>query len=385
MTHVGRGGLRVESTGSGLDNSGKRNMRFRKKVLLGALVGVVLLAATVMMFRDAVLFTVMGALIAPNHEFDAASVSPSPDYSNSNHWAALPDRSDWADRIPSGDFIDGQDLAEVDVFFVHPTTYVSAESWNQPLDDVVTNERTDKFVMEGQASVFNGCCRVYAPRYRQATLYSFFDAAGTGQEALGLAYEDVVSAFNYYLDHFSEGRPFVLAGHSQGSHHVDVLLAKEIVGTTLVERLVAAYPVGFPIDGSNGLPVCETPTQTGCQATWNAVGPKVGPFLASSESICVNPLTWRADRLAASHDLNIGAVNFGGSDIPEIGVADAECREGRLWVSDIRSNHYLLRPLGRDNYHIYDYALFYLNLRKNVEMRVNTFLLRMDREDTQAE
>ena len=360
-------------------------MRFKKKVLLGALVGVVVLGATVIIFRDVVLFTVMGALIAPSHEFDAASVSSSPDYSNSNHWAALPDRNDRADRIPSGDFLDGQDLAEVDVFFVHPTTYVSAESWNQSLDDMVTNERTDEFVMEGQASVFNGCCRVYAPRYRQATLYSFFDAEGTGEEALALAYEDVATAFNYYLDYFNEGRPFILAGHSQGSHHLDGLLANEIVGTTLVERLVAAYPVGFPIDGSNGLPVCETPTQTGCQATWNAVGPNVGSFLALSESICVNPLTWRADRLSASHELNIGAVNFGESDVPETAVADGACRAGRLWVSDIRSSHYGWRPLGRDNYHVYDYALFYLNLRENVETRANAFLRQSDQEDTQPE
>ena len=56
-------------------------MKFRNKVFLGALAGVVLVAATVVIFRDAILFTVMGAFIAPNHEFDAATVSPSPDYS----------------------------------------------------------------------------------------------------------------------------------------------------------------------------------------------------------------------------------------------------------------------------------------------------------------
>ena len=358
-------------------------MTVKRKVLLSAVVGAVLLAATVITFRDTVLFAVMDALIAPNHEFDDASAPGPPDYSNPNHWAALPGREDSADRVPSGGFVDGQDVAEVDVFFVHPTTYVSSESWNQSLDDVVTNGRTDEFVMQGQASAFNGCCRIYAPRYRQATLYSFFGSNGSGTQALALAYTDVVDAFQYYLKHFSEGRPFILAAHSQGSHHVDVLLAKEIVGTTLVDRLVAAYPVGFPIDGSNGLPVCETPTQTGCQATWNAVGPKVGSFLSAPESICVNPLTWRADRRAASHDSNVGAVNFGVSDGPELGVADAECREGRLWVSDIRSNQYSLRPLGRDNYHIYDYALFYLNIRKNVEARVNSFIAMADQERKQ--
>jgi hypothetical protein len=117
---------------------------------------------------------------------------------------------------------------------------VSSESWNQSLDDVVTNGRTDEFVMQGQASAFNGCCRIYAPRYRQATLYSFFGSEGSGTQALALAYADVVDAFQYYLKHFSEDRPFILAAHSQGSHHVDVLLAKESVGTTLVNRLGCA-------------------------------------------------------------------------------------------------------------------------------------------------
>ncbi len=60
--------------------------------------------------------------------------------------------------------------------------------------------------------------------------------------------------------------------------------------------------------------------------------------------------------------------------MPEPGVADAQCRDGNLVVSEIRSEHYASRPLGRDNYHLYDYALFYLNIRENVAARVDAFL-----------
>jgi hypothetical protein len=229
-------------------------------------------------------------------------------------------------------------------------------------------------VMRGQTSVFNGCCRIYAPRYRQATLAAFFDDSQSGPKALALAYEDVLAAFRYYVAHFNQGRPFVLAAHSQGSRHADYLMAEDIVGTELADRMIAAYLVGFEIDGSNGVPVCDTPTQTGCQVTWNSVGPAAGALFASPDNICVNPLTWRGDGAHADHDANLGAVNLDVRNAPEPGVADAQCRDGRLYVTEIRSDNYSLMPLGRDNYHIYDYALFYMNIRENVQTRVNAFL-----------
>jgi len=183
-----------------------------------------------------------------------------------------------------------------------------------------------------------------------------------------------VAAFRYYLATFNHGRPFVLAGHSQGSRHLDFLLADKIAGTALAEQMVAAYPIGFELDGSNGIAICRTATQTGCQVTWNSVGPRAGELFASPDNICVNPLTWSTDGAHAPHEANLGAVNFAGSDAHEPGAADAQCREGRLRVSEIRSDHYTLMPLGRDNFHIYDYALFYVNIRQNAQARVNAYL-----------
>ena len=241
-------------------------------------------------YRPEIQLLLLTLRVNPGHAFTDVPPPAPPDYANEDHWAALPNRTDDADTVPIG-ATDLQATAPADVFFVHPTTFLSADAWNQALDDDATNLTTDEMVMQGQASVFNGCCRVYAPRYRQATLAAFFADDENGPQALSLAYEDVVTAFRYFVAHFNQDRPFVLASHSQGSRHLNLLLAQEIAGTPLGDRMVAAYPIGFDIDGSNGIPVRETPTQTGCQVSWNTVGPDAGPLLASASNICVNPLS----------------------------------------------------------------------------------------------
>jgi hypothetical protein len=254
-------------------------------------------------------------------------------------------------------------------------------------------------VLRSQASVFNSCCKIYAPRYRQATIYSFMDKSGSGTSALDLAYQDVQRAFDYFIEHYNQGRPFILAAHSQGSLHLRALLEKRITGTPLRERLVAAYPIGFGIDRDAmaktvpDVPVCESAEQTGCVVTWNAIGPQVTKWADSSKSICVNPLTWRTDGAAADASLNTGGVSYAGTfegtladvkGVPqdfvdakpllEPGVADAQCVDGMLLVKEIHSKRYAARPMGKDNYHIYDYNLFHMNLRNNVEGRVAKFL-----------
>lgn len=344
----------------------------KKKLLVGGPIVVALLIGTGYIYRADLMLLGLTFMV-PGHAFSDVPSPAAPDYTNPAHWAALPERDDLADTLAVG-ATDLQATAAVDVFFVHPTTFVSRDAWNQSLDDTTTNETTDQMVMQGQASAFNACCRVYAPRYRQATLASFFVEGDSAPQALDLAYSDVVAAFRYYLATFNRGRPFVMAGHSQGSRHLDFLLAEEIAGTALAEQMVAAYPIGFELDGSNGIAICQTATQTGCQVTWNSVGPRAGSLFASPDNICVNPLTWSTDGAHAPHEANLGAVNFDGSDAHEPGAADAQCREGRLRVSEIRSDHYTLMPLGRDNFHIYDYALFYVNVRQNAQARVDAYL-----------
>ena len=370
-----------------------------KKILIGIAVLAVAAGAAAFLYRDEIGMMMAFNRLKPEHSFAAAPPPLAPDYSLAASWGALPDRADAADVVPNAEVQDRQATAEVDVFFVHPTTFFGTAGWNQSLDDTSTNQLTDTFVLRGQASVFNGCCRIYAPRYRQATIYSFMDGSGSGKAALQLAYEDVERAFDYFIEHYNQGRPFILASHSQGSVHVRTLLERRITGTALRERLVAAYPIGFGINREEmakavpDVPVCESAEQIGCVVTWNAVGPKAQPWGDPRKNICVNPLTWRADGATAEASLNLGGVAYPGTfegtladvkgvpedfiaakPVLETAVADAQCVDGMLLVKEIHSKNYAARPMGRDNYHIYDYGLFHMNLRKNVEQRVAAYL-----------
>lgn len=370
-----------------------------KKILWGVLIVVALLGAATFVYRDQIATLLAFNKLKPERPFVSANTPASPDYSQPQSWAALPDREDAADILAAMDAVDRQSSAAVDVFFVHPTTYFGTGNWNQPLDNEAVNQLTDLFVMRGQAAIFNGCCRIYAPRYRQATIYSFLDRSGSGTAALQVAYGDVERAFEYFLQHYSQGRPFILASHSQGSVHVRALLEKRVTGTSLRKRLVAAYAIGFGIDAEElaqsapDIPVCQSAEQIGCVVSWNAVGPEVTSYMDTSRNICVNPLTWKADGAHADASLNLGGVSypsrFAGSlaDLQEVpkefveakpilepGAADAQCVDGMLLVREIRSTHYSARPMGRDNYHIYDYHLFAMNLRGNAQLRVARYL-----------
>ncbi len=348
-----------------------------KKILIGLVAAIALLGALALVFRGELQMAVMYQMMKPEAAFADTAPPAAPDYQVAAGWAALPDRDDNADVLPKGVPADDpatSDAAAVDVFFIHPTTYYESDSWNQPLDDATANTMTDDSVLTNQAAVFNGCCRVHAPRYRQATLFAFFDLDGDGGKAIDLAYQDVVAAFEHFLTHFNQGRPFILAGHSQGALHADRLLRDRIQGTELQGRMVAAYPVGYWIDGSNGIPVCETPTQTGCQVTWNSGAPDLQPFRETAGDICVNPLTWRTDGVRADFADNLGGVAFGGEQTLISEVADAMCKDGRLVVSDIRSDAFDSEFMGPGNYHIYDYGLFFMNIRRNAAERVAAYM-----------
>ena len=338
---------------------------------VGALLAVLAIAAYLL--RDMLQFLAMAVALAPGHDFAAAQAPPAPDYADEAAWAALPNRVDDADLVPQG-LMDNQTAAAVDVFYIHPTTYISSASWNQPPDDTASRTMLNTWVLRDQASAFNGCCRVFAPRYRQATLYSFMDDSGNGRQALELAYADVAAAFAHFVEHLNNERPFIVAGHSQGARHAVPLIRDHIVATPLEQRLVAAYPVGYAIDAAEvGIPVCRSAEETGCFVSWNAVGPHAGGF-GSERNVCVNPLSWRADDALASHRANAGAfASSHGLDMPA-GVADARCAGGRLLVSEIRSDRFSERPLGRDNYHIFDYGLFYASVRENAMLRTEAFL-----------
>jgi len=316
----------------------------------------------------------------PPTNFEDATPPPAPDYSNAGHWAALPEKEDMADVNP-GMLQHGQDDAAVDIFFVHPTIYAGykkgEDQWNADVNDTELNAEVDNSTIKNQASAFNLAGRVYAPRYRQAHIYAYYTPnQKAGMKALDFAYQDVKAAFEYYMKYYNEGRPFILASHSQGTTHTGRLMLEVVDGQSIQEQLVAAYIVGIPIpkDSLKYIPQCKTPKQTGCYCSWRTWQKGYYPDNYDPEvekNIAVtNPLTWRIDDEYAPRELNKGSVLRNFKKIKKK-IVDAQVHQGILWAN--RPKIFGARFFGK-NYHIGDINLYYVNVRENAVERVKAYL-----------
>jgi len=325
---------------------------------------------------------------------------PEPDYSKLEFWAASPSKVDSSDIIPIG--VERQeDLPKADVFFIHPTTYISsngnsyelselskhpfkglkilkASPWNASLLDDSVNVKTDILSIANQATAFNGSGQVYAPRYRQANIKAFIAPKGSSNAELAfdLAYQDVKKAFEYYLEHFNQGRPIVIASHSQGALHAERLLKEFFDQKPLIDRLVVAYLVGYTMspDGFKAIPIGSDPLQTGSVVGWQSFNEDASftkeELDSFSKTIAVNPLSWTTNEEWAEGTEKQRVLNPQGSVVSETVSARID-EYGRLMVKTPSSLKAWLK--GSKNYHVWDYNLFWESIRTNVEERIDAF------------
>jgi hypothetical protein len=374
-------------------NAPKRPRRFLRAALIGLLVVVALLL---------LLWLGASAVIGkPPKAFDLTQPPPAPDYALPSAWLAFPGRNGQERSTPLGTTPIDEAQAPADVFFIHPTTDLDGRIWNAPFDAPDDVAKLNPPVRLGQASVFNGCCRIYAPQYRQASLPGLKEPG-----AVALAYADVASAFRFFIAHESKGRPFILASHSQGTALAIELVQREILGTPLQGRMIAAYLIGgyVPQEFARiGLPTCDAPRQTGCVMSWNTS--KAGWSLPRkillsrpgywwqgairerdvSPPICVNPLNWRANGTASAAE-NPGSLPFPKAPFPAgaaplsplaPNLTGAACNSPMLEVQ-IPSN----APPGFSDklsaflgiYHVNDYGIFYGSIRRNAIDRTAAWL-----------
>lgn len=340
-------------------------------------------------------------VLDPKREFDRTAEPAAPDYRDARYWAALPDKRDGADATPIG-MRNRQADAAVDVFYIHPTTYFSRAGWNQPLDDEDANRGTE-FALRAQASAFNEVGRIYAPRYRQMTLNGYLsDSDADRDKALDLAYRDVRAAFDEFIGQRSHGRPFIIAAHSQGSGHglrlLSELMSDLAPDPALRKRLVAAYLIGaaVPQDALQqtvpGIALCATPQQTGCAVFYNTIEsgafdpgerPKrfervrawyPGGFRSVERPrlLCVNPVTWRADREPSPLSAHLGALHAERNrplPEPQPRRVSARCDDDGLLQTTLPDGEWRQWWFGGDQ-HVNDYQLFYMDIRANAAQRV---------------
>ena len=362
-----------------------------RKFLYGIVVVIVLAIAAAFAYR---MFgaQLMRLAFVPGVAFEALPEAAANAYADPKMWIARPDKpGNPALWTPAG-YTPGESPRAA-VFFIHPTSYLDRSRWNAPLDDAEANARAALF-LRGQASAFNETGAICAPRYRQATFGAFLTSEGNAQRALDLAYGDISLAFDQFVKEAAD-RPIILAGHSQGALHLTRLLRDKVAGTPLARRVVAAYVVGWPVSKIADLPKlglaeCRRADQTGCILSWQSFAEPADPSLIldtfdattgftgqprrGTAMICTNPITGTAGAKAAATE-NLGTL-FPSADLSTATIAagrvPARCEgRGLLMIGtppDLGS--YVLPG---NNYHVYDYSLFWANVRADAARRLAAF------------
>lgn len=344
--------------------------------------------------------------VAPKKNFLSEESPKEPDYSKADFWLALPDYQSFHNLSPYK--LDTEEKYDVDVFYIHPTGYFGTE-WNASIDpDSAWAERSSTHLAT-QGSAFSKYANFYAPEYRQATYYSFFDLSDNPKKAQDLAYSDIERAFEYYLDNFNKGKKFIIASHSQGSLHAQRLIYNQVCKKNLQSQLIAAYIIGYIVPTKHfdtlfpGLTISNSSNGQGEIISWcsgvegfrrirahNMYWIPQGWVREDMEQdlICTNPLSWQIDK--EWHENNEkNAVQLTSTSqtltnfyatkntYPKLGLRYTRLQDYSARVSDTSLLEmkgelidHLLKFTRNGDLHSFDITLFWQAIERNVLERI---------------
>lgn len=297
-------------------------------------------------------------------------------YSDKTNWLAFPENN----------------KKSIDVFYVYPTVYTMVYD-----TDPIICSIDNAMMVQGafipfsrQATVFDSLANIYAPYYRQADASYTLSLSSSQKDSLirGIPYSNVKEAFHYYIKNMNRGRPFILAGHSQGSNVLLYLLSDYMKDHPAVyKRMIAAYMIGYSVtptylSANPHLKFAENANDFGVIISYNTEAPIIGdpgnPVVCDS-AIAINPINWRRDETLASANENLGSILWDslGTIFQVSHFADAQVDLSRGVVITNTANVDIIAPgsatFGRGVYHKYDYAFYYYNLRKNANDRIEAY------------
>lgn len=286
-------------------------------------------------------------------------------------------------------YLETDKTAAADVFFICPTVFSGeADCYNMSMDDEAA--RADFLgATNMEKGIYDQQARFFAPYYQQIGLNAYELPIEAREQYLSVAYQDVKDAFTYYMEHYNEGRPIILAGFSQGADMSIRLLKDCFADDALNDLLVACYAIGWSITEAEleeypHLRFATGETDTGVIISFNSEAEFVTDSLlipAGTRTLAINPLNWEIDSTPAGKAENLGAcfTDYDGSivtEIPQLCGAYIDPIRGALKVTDVTPEEYppVLTIFSDGVYHLYDYQFFYRNLQENVGLRLEAYL-----------
>jgi len=345
--------------------------------VLGALA---LLGAAIGIFRgDLIRYS-----LDPKTPYQTYRPPPAPDYAKRQAWFLLPTHP----ATP------GPGDRPADVFFVAPTTFEGGAQWNDRIDDPRADRLFRRVMAPNYAGPFVRVGRIFAPRYRQAGLYSLLTLREDARDARRFAYGDVAAAFRYWRDHDGGSRPFVVVGVEQGGTLASRLVAEEIApNPQLRARLAAAYLIETVVPASHPpLPPCMRRDQAGCVAAWASVPVSEidrGRILLnralvwdgselqnlSGPALCFNPILGASVDEPAPARMHLGAANatgleWGARPAFLARQVSAQCDGGVLRVSAPKSASLKRSGSWTEQRMAPGFNLFYADLESDAQARL---------------
>jgi pimeloyl-ACP methyl ester carboxylesterase len=293
------------------------------------------------------------------------------DYSQSAHWVSLPAA-----------------VKPVDIFYYYPTVWDDSSSLPAicAIDEPSMRSKAPQ-ALAVQASAFAPVGNLFAPYYRQA------NSSPIDREDIigGTPTTDGIAAFDYYIRHYNNGRPFILVGHSQGANILSNLLAQYMSQhRDVYQRMIAAYIIGYSVTDDYltahpYLKFAQGPDDTGVIVSYNTeapdVAPGANPVLYAGVGRVINPITWTTDATEAGTAQGLGSFmpnpqtgQF--QQVPQ--YADAKIDKDRGVLIAAAPNENLMfamsGTLGKGVYHSFDVQFYYFNLQANAANRAAKFL-----------
>jgi hypothetical protein len=305
-------------------------------------------------------------------EFQNKEVSKAPNYLNEENWAVLPSTYSLDLKEFETKSIDS---LKADVFYVYPTLNTSKEDlrWNAPLADLEQQDKVLNKVVLFQATAFITSGKLYVPYYRQAHLRSYSMLEKGGKKALLLAYSDVKKAFEVYLKKYNNGRPIIIASHSQGSTHTKFLLRDFFDDKPLQQKLIAAYVIGTVMKPNlfKTIKPMIKPNEIGGVLGWNTF--KKGSYPKKKDvfkgSITSNPVTWDTTKTTELYQHK--GFLYSNKKIYKRALK-VEITDGLVWSTNPIFPMRLFMSFMK-NYHVGDINLFWQDIRENAELRTRTW------------